>query len=40
MKKFLNFVSDFLNSLAQARAATALAHLRQYDEAAKIMQKK
>lgn len=40
MKKFLKGITHLLNSIAEARAATALANLRHYEEAAKIMQKK
>lgn len=40
MKKILKGITDFLNSIAEARAATALANLRHYEAAAKLMQKK
>lgn len=40
MKKFLTYITHLLNSLAEARTATALAKLHRYDEAAKIMQVK
>ena len=40
MKKFLTYISHFLNSIAQARAATQLTNLRQYEAAAKLMSKK
>lgn len=40
MKKFLKSITQLLNSIAEARAATALTNLRQYEAAAKLMQKK
>ncbi len=40
MKNFLNFLTDFLSSLAQARAASSLARMHRYQEAAEKIQSK
>ncbi len=40
MKKFLNCITDFFSSLAQARAAASLARMHRYEEAAEKMQSK
>lgn len=40
MKKFIDCVTDFLNAIARARTASALAKLHRYDDAIAAMNKK
>lgn len=39
MKKFIDCVTDFFNTIARARTAASLARLHRYDDAVAVMTK-